>query len=108
MDFMQFILAAFLVESLWETSKLIWQNGKLSVDKIGAIAFGEILAIGTGIDFLAAVGIPSKIPFIGIVLTGIIISRGSTFVHDLFSSVNNLRVNTKSLPLKIEEVAKKE
>jgi hypothetical protein len=89
-----FVIAA-ISEAVWETIKMTWQQGKASTDRIGSLSVGLIVAFATGLDVLKLVNVPVKIPFIGIILTGILISRGSNFVHDVFSSVNNMHTNTK-------------
>jgi hypothetical protein len=74
---------------------MVWQKGRVNFDRIGALAVGLLLSIATGADILAFVGISSKIPLVGIVLTGILISRGANFTHDLLASVSNMHQNTK-------------
>lgn len=96
MDLLQFATAALIVESLWETTKMFWQNGKFSYDKLGAVLFGELVAIGAGIDFMAAVNLPTKIPYLGMILTGILISRGSNFMHDILGNMNNIHQKNKA------------
>jgi len=87
-------------EAVWETLKMLWQKGKVNFDRIGALAVGLLLAISTGMDILVFVGINSKIPFVGIILTGILISRGANFVHDLLASIDNIHQNIKTTPPK--------
>ena len=96
MNILSLIILALIGEALWETLKMTWQNGKLSIDRVGALVIGELLAIGAGMDLLAMVGVPLKIPYIGLVLTGLLISRGANFVHDLLASINNVQQNTKT------------
>jgi hypothetical protein len=95
MNILSLIILALIGEALWETLKLTWQNGKLSIDRMGALLIGELLAIGAGMDLLAMVGVPLKIPYVGLILTGLLISRGANFIHDLLQSINNVQQNTK-------------
>ena len=97
MKILSLVILAMIGEAVWETAKMVWQNGKISTDRIGAIAIGELLAIGAGMDILAMVGIPLSIPYLGMLL----ISRGANFVHDLLKSINNLQQNTKTTLLKV-------
>jgi hypothetical protein len=46
-------------------------------------------------DFLAALGIPLQIPYLGMILTGILVSRGANFMHDLLGSVNAIYQSKK-------------
>ncbi len=96
MNILSLIILALIGEALWETLKLTWQNGKLSIDRVGALLIGELLAIGTGLDLMAMVGVPLKIPYVGMILTGLLISRGANFIHDLLASISNVRQNTKT------------
>lgn len=87
------ILVAIIAESVWETLKMVWQNGKVSVDKIGALVVALLLAIGTKLDVLSLLNIETSIPYLGIILTGILLSRGSNFIHDLLIKVSSIKVN---------------
>lgn len=95
MTILSIIVIALIGEGLWETLKMIWQNGKVSVDRVGALVIGLMLAAGTGLDLMDMIGIPMVIPYIGVALTGILISRGANFVHDILKSVNNIMSNSK-------------
>jgi hypothetical protein len=46
-------------------------------------------------DFLVALGIPLQVPYLGIILTGILVSRGANFMHDLLGSVNAIYQSKK-------------
>ena len=61
-------------EAIWETAKMIWQDGKISIDRLGSIVISELLAISTGISIFSVVGIPLYILYLGIILTGLLIS----------------------------------
>ncbi len=77
------LIAALIGEAVWETVKMTWQAGKFSWDRMGALIIGVLVAIAGGIDLPKMVGVPFSIPFLGMILTGILISRGSNFMHDL-------------------------
>jgi hypothetical protein len=53
------------------------------------------VAIGGKIDFMTAVGVPINIPYAGMIFTGLLISRGSNFMHDLLQNVNNFQQKNK-------------
>ena len=80
--FIIFVLA-LISESVWETLKMIWQQGRISIDRIGAIVVSLVICIDVEIDILSLLGINTSWPFVGIMLTAILISRGSNFIHDL-------------------------
>lgn len=95
--FIMIIVAALITEAVWETSKMFWQDGKVSIDRLGALVIGEIITFGAQLDILSAVGIPLRIPFVGMAFTGLLISRGSNFVHDLLLSLSNVQESTKKV-----------
>ena len=95
MNFTQIILVAIFAESIWETIKLIWEKDKISVDRLGTIFTGIILAVATGIDFFVIFDIPLRIPYLGSIFTGVIISRGANFVHDLLKITEGIKIQTK-------------
>ena len=81
------LVTSILVESIWETLKMTWQNGKLSIDRIGALVVGIVMALITKLDILDVLGIKCVIPIVGYILTGVLISRGANFMHDLIRKV---------------------
>lgn len=84
------VMVALIAESVWETLKMTWQEGKVSIDRIGALVVALLLAIGTRLDFLSLLDIKTSIPYLGVVLTGILISRGSNFIHDLLVKIGQV------------------
>lgn len=82
------IFIAAIAESVWETIKLICKNGDFDWDKAGAILVGILIAFGTNADIFQLLGIPFRVPYVGTVLTGLLISRGANFIHDLLRTLN--------------------
>lgn len=91
-QFLSILVVAVLVEAIWENIKMIWQNGKFNVDMIGSLVISVLVAVLTKINIFSALDISINV-YIGSALTGIIISRGANFVHDIFSKVNQLKSN---------------
>lgn len=90
MDLTKVLLIATVVEAIWETLKMFWQSGKANPDRIGAAAIGIVVCVGANIDLFALAGVPLGIRYAGVVLSGILISRGANFVHDLLNTINNI------------------
>lgn len=84
----QIVVMAFLVEAIWETLKMTWQEGKLSKDRIGALVIGLIIAFAINVDLFVAIGLEPVFNYIGVIATGILISRGGNYIHDLFSLIS--------------------
>ena len=88
MEYAQLVIVAILIEAIWENIKMIWQNGKFSIDKIGSLVISILICILAKIDIFPIVNLSIIVPVIGSILTGIIVSRGANFVHDLFNKIS--------------------
>lgn len=98
LNLQQLALIAFLVEALIQTVKPIYDKQKgWNKSALFSLAVGILICLFTGVDLFQALGIPENIPFVGQVLTGILASRGSNFVHDIFKYVNG-KAQTDDLP----------
>lgn len=89
------ILLALFTEAIWETLKLIKTKDKINYDRIGATAVGILIAIAANVDIFSYLGRPLTIKYLGAILTGILISRGSNFIHDLLGSVSSMYQRNK-------------
>jgi len=69
---------------------------------VGAI-LGVALCLLADVDLLRLGGVDLRSPPVGMVLTGLLISRGASFIHDFWSSVNSGR----SLPASAERGTRK-
>lgn len=88
MEYAQLVIVAILIEAVWENIKMVWQNGKFSIDKIGSLVISILICILVKIDIFPIVNLSIMVPVIGSILTGIIVSRGANFVHDLFNKIS--------------------
>lgn len=93
MGIQQIIVLALLTEALWQTGKLVWQEGAINISVIGAMIVGIALSLLTGADLLEAAGFTMKVPIVGQVCTGLLISRGSNFIHDILQSIAQFKQN---------------
>lgn len=89
-NFLQVIVITLLAETVWENLKMVWQNGKISIDRIGALIISIIISVATQLDIFAILNFGIALPFIGSFLTGILISRGANVVHDLLSKIEEI------------------
>lgn len=86
------IILSLITETVWETIKLaIPYKFPDWGDRIGAMCIGLLLAVGTGLDIMSVLQIPVHIAYLGVILTGLLISRGSNFMHDMLSKVQGLK-----------------
>ena len=95
------ILTAFLIESAWEALKPAWpkavtnweETKGIPVDNIGIIILAISTCITANLDVFQMAGIHLSTSFLGQILTGILVSRGSNFIHEIISSLQTFRSN---------------
>jgi len=95
-EILKVLVMAAGVEAVWQTLKMVWQEGHLQVDRIGALAIGVFACVAAGLDIFALVGVPFSVAYAGQILTGVLVSRGANFVHDFLGGVERLRTGTGS------------
>ena len=87
MDIVIVFILAIIVEALVEYGKLIFTKAGINWKQIAAIVISVGLAFAAQADLFAIVGIPFVVPYLGIVLTGIIFSRGANYLADFIKLV---------------------
>ncbi len=95
MELFKIFVLALLCEAIWETIKMTWENGKISLDRVGALLLGILLAVATRMDILSLAGLNAIHPVIGIACTGVIVSRGANFTHDLLNLMSDTQANQR-------------
>lgn len=60
---------------------------------------GVLLCVLAGVDAFAVLGVGLSIPAVGCVLTGVLVSRGASFVHDIWHRINTITEIT--LPVEV-------
>ncbi|MBQ4333379.1 MAG: hypothetical protein IJC33_06355 [Clostridia bacterium] len=81
------IALAIIVEGLVEYGKSIGKafagdDRKMAITQLGAVVGGVVVSVAAGADLFAALGIHFVWPWLGVALTGIVISRGANYVSD--------------------------
>lgn len=94
--FMLVLVTAIVVEAFIEYAKTIGKafldgGWKIAVTQIAAIALGVLLCFVTGGDLFAVVGIAFAWPWLGNILTGILISRGANYVSDFVKRLQGVK-----------------
>lgn len=80
------MIMAILVEAIVDGIK-----GKLTLWQIVPIILAAILCPLAGLDIFALLGVPLAVPIVGSVLTGAIIGRGSSAVHELLDRLTKAK-----------------
>lgn len=78
---------AVVVEAVIDYVKTWAVQKKIQWQQIFAVLFGIAISFAYCLDILAVVGIESPVPFVGNLLTGVLISRGSNYLHDLYNNL---------------------
>ncbi|MCX7903299.1 MAG: hypothetical protein N2486_02200 [Caloramator sp.] len=89
------IVIAILTEAIWETLKMTKKEKYFNVDRIGAILVSVFICIIFDLDIFSMYLGLAKVNYIGNILTGILISRGSNFIHDILGMVSSLYQSRK-------------
>lgn len=89
-SFLSIMVIALLAETIWENLKMVWQAGKISIDRIGALVVSIIVSMSTQLDIFSILNFGIPVPFVGSFLTGILISRGANVIHDLLNKIEEL------------------
>ena len=90
------ICAAIVVEGIIAYVKTFFVDGKIQWQMITSLVLGIVVALAYSLDLLALCGLESNIPFIGQVLTGILLSRGANYIADLIKLLISTSDNMKN------------
>lgn len=82
--------SAILVEAVITYINQFFVAGSFSWEMLLSICFGIIVAVAYNLDLPEYFEMKSNIPYIGYIITGIIISRGSNYVYDLIGKFTNI------------------
>jgi hypothetical protein len=89
---------AFLVEALVEYGKLIFK-GQINWTQLIALLIGVGLAFLFDANLFALLGIPMTLPIAGVILTGVLGSRGANYLADVVKKLQQMiggGINTNS------------
>ena len=84
------IMIAILVEGIITYFNEFFISGNTPWQMIFSLTLGIIIAISYKLDLPKIIGLKSDIAYVGSVLTGILISRGSNYLYDLFTKLTTI------------------
>ena len=84
------IVLAFLVEAIYTNLRMIWDSNKFNWNNLGALIVAVLVAVVAGVDIFPALGIDMIVPYVGSVLTGILVSRGANVIFDVLKKINEM------------------
>lgn len=90
--FLSLVVLSMLIEAIVNLVKNIKEqetNWKYWASLVVGLVVGVAVTVNWDIDVFRMLGLPvGRVPFLGSVLTGILLSRGSNFVSDLIGRIN--------------------
>lgn len=89
MEILSILMVAVTVEALTEWVKSIKKDGKIDTAVIVSLFIAELLTIAAGVDLFAQVGLVFSLPYLGTVMTGIFLSRGSNYMFEFIEKLKN-------------------
>ncbi len=81
------VTMGILVEAVVEVIKSIFSDGKLNYTVLLSIGVGILFAFTLRVDLFQLLGIDVHITYVGTVLSGLVVSRGANFAHDLLDKL---------------------
>ena len=82
---------AVLTESIITYFKEFFVNGDFSFSMLFSIILGIVIAVVYKLDLPEYLDLKSSIPYVGNILTGILISRGSNYIYDILKTITSIK-----------------
>lgn len=91
------IVVAIIVEGLTEYIKASFPkiSDNTQVIFLITVALGIGIALLTGADVFSVIGIETRVPYIGEILTGCLTARGSNYIFDLIEKLTSAQKETQ-------------
>ena len=83
MEFSAILIMAVLTEAVITYAKTFVVDRKIKWQMIAAVALSIAVCLAYSLDIPALIGIEGTVPYVGNIITGILVSRGSNYIYDL-------------------------
>ena len=88
----EIISLAVLTEGIITYFKEFFVGGDyFSFSMLFSIILGVLIAVCYKLDSLEFINLKSSIPYVGSILTGILISRSSNYLYDILKSITSIK-----------------
>ena len=87
-DVSKMVMAAVLVEGIITYFNEFFVSGDAPWKMILSLVLGTVVAIAYKFDLPKYLNMESNVPYVGCILTGILISRGANYIYDLLTKIN--------------------
>lgn len=88
---LEIISFSVLIEGIITYFNQFFVDGQFSFSMLFSIILGILIAISYKLDIPEYFNLKSSVPYIGSVLTGILISRGSNYMYDILKTITNIK-----------------
>ena len=89
-DISKMIMTAILIEGIITYFNEFFVSGNAPWQMILSLILGIVIAMAYKLDLPKYLGLQSDISYVGSVLTGILISRGSNYLYDLITKLTDI------------------
>lgn len=89
-DVSKMVMTAVLVEGIITYFNEFFVSGDAPWQMIFSLVLGIVVAVSYKFDLPRYLNMESNIPYVGCILTGILISRGSNYVYDLITRITTI------------------
>lgn len=90
-DVSKMVMAAVLVEGIITYFNEFFVTGDAPWQMIFSLVLGIIVAVAYKFDLPKYLNMESNVPYVGCILTGILISRGANYIYDLLTKIIAMR-----------------
>lgn len=89
-DVSKTVMAAVLVEGIITYFNEFFVSGDAPWQMILSLVLGTVVAIAYEFDLPKYLNMASNVPYVGCILTGILISRGANYIYDLLTKITTM------------------
>ena len=90
-----FLTASVIIEGVVSYITSIVEKKSIDWKIVVAIIFGVLIAANLNLDFFKLLGLSEKYSIIGTVLTGVLSSRGSNYIFELYDKLTGWKKGEK-------------
>lgn len=93
-QFFGVILLSIVIEGIVTYTKTWFLDKEFQWQQLATCILGVLIALAYGMDILALFGVTAQVPYVGQVLTGILLSRGSNYIFDFIKRIMKATTGT--------------
>lgn len=91
MNFFGIVFLSIIIEGIITYVREFFVKGQFQWQMLISIIVGILVTAAYQVDIIALVGLQTPVPYLGSVLTGILISRGSNYIFDLIKTIGTFQ-----------------